>query len=284
MSAPVVIGPLNGDINYPAAFSHMESLSVRLSVWFGRTLSKIANKLIPGKLHAKVILVSNTRTANALPAGITGKVVHLVANAVDLKTWEVPPERAQKELNAPPRFCFLGRLVDFKMIDLLLKAFAPIAREFDAKLDIIGEGDQRPKLEAQAKQLGIAANVNFAGWMKYKEAAPIMAKSDAMVFPSLRECGGAVVMEAMAVGLPVIAADWGGPADYVGTDADGAGMLVKPDTRESFIAGLTAGMRKLAESPELRKQMSDSARQRAVDHFQWESRVDALLDVYRSLV
>ena len=283
LGVPVVIGPLNGDINYPPAFGHMESSVVRFSVWIGRGLGKLANTLIPGKRHARVILVSNERTANALPDGIEGKVVRLVANAVDLTTWEVP-DRTQRDPAAPPRFCFLGRLVDFKMIDLLLEAFAPIAKEFAAKLDIIGEGDQRPTLEALAKQLKIDGNVNFAGWMKYKESARLMAEADAMVFPSLRECGGAVVMEAMAVGLPVIAADWGGPADYVGTDAEGAGMLIKPDTRESFIAGLTAAMRRLAESPELRRQMSETARKRAVDQFQWNSRVDALLDVYRSVV
>lgn len=282
LGVPVVIGPLNGDINYPPAFAHMESSLVKFSVLLGRGLGKLANTLIPGKRHARVILVSNERTANALPAGIEGKVVRLVANAVDLTTWEVP-DRTQRDPSAPPRFCFLGRLVDFKMIDLLLEAFAPIAREFDARLDVIGEGDQRPKLEALTKQLGIETNVNFAGWMKYKEAAPLMAEADAMVFPSLRECGGAVVMEAMAVGLPVIAADWGGPADYVGTDAEGAGMLIKPDTRAGFVAGLTAAMRRLAESPALRRTMSETARRRAVEQFQWDSRVDTLMDVYRSV-
>ena len=120
--------------------------------------------------------------------------------------------------------------------------------------------------------------------MKYKDSAALMGQADAMVFPSLRECGGAVVMEAMAAGLPVIAADWGGPADYVGTDADGAGMLIKPDTREDFTRGLTAAMRKLAESPELRRRMSAAARHRAETQFQWDSRVDALLDVYRDVV
>ena len=277
VGVPVVIGPLNGDINYPAAFKHMESATVRLSVAFGRGLSAMANKLIPGKLHAKILLVSNERTARALPKGVQGKVVRLVANAVDLSTWAVAPAR---DPHAAPRFCFLGRLVDFKMIDILLEAFAPIAKEFNARLDIIGEGDQRPKLEALTAKLGIGANVNFAGWMKYKESAALMAMSDAMVFPSLREPGGAVVMEAMAVGLPVIAADWGGPADYVGTEAEGAGMLIPPDTRETFIAGLTAGMRKLAESPTLRREMSEKARQRAVDQFQWGTRVDALMKIY----
>ena len=278
---PTIIGPLNGDINYPPAFKHMESALVRWSVWFGRVGGQFANWIIPGKLRATAILVSNERTRRALPRGVRGKVIQLVANAVDLKTWDAAPAR---DPAAPPRFAFLGRLVDFKMIDILLEAFAPLAREFNAHLDVIGEGDQRSKLEQIARDLKITDHVNFAGWMKYKESATLMAKADAMVFPSLREPGGAVVMEAMAVGLPVIAADWGGPADYVGTDADGAGMLVKPDTRESFVNGLTAAMRKLAESPDLRRRMSENARDRAVKQFQWESRVDALLGVYAQLV
>ena len=281
--APVVMGPLNGDINYPPAFSHMESPLVRWSVAFGRVGGKVANALISGKKHAAAILVSNERTRRALP-DTHAKVIHLVANAVDLGTWDAPAKDEAAMQIAPPRFTFLGRLVDFKMIDLLLQAFAPLAQPFGAKLDIIGEGDQRPKLEKLAADLGIADHVHFAGWMKYKDAAGLMAQADAMVFPSLRECGGAVVMEAMATGLPVIAADWGGPADYVGTEADGAGMLVSPDTRDGFLRGLTAAMRRLAESPELRRQMSVAARRRAVEQFQWDTRVDALLKVYRDVL
>jgi glycosyltransferase involved in cell wall biosynthesis len=277
---PVVIGPLNGDINYPPAFSHMENAFVRWSVSFSRMGGRFANWMIPGKLKAAAILVSNERTRRALPKGLRGKVIDLVANAVDLKTWEGLAGERLREPNAPPRFAFLGRLVDFKMIDLLLESFVPLAKEFNAHLDIIGEGEDRPQLEDLANTLGIAANVNFAGWMMYKDSASLIAKADAMVFPSLRECGGAVVMEAMASGLPVIAADWGGPADYVGTETDGAGILVKPDTRDGFVNGLTTAMRKLAASSDLRRRMSECARQRAIDHFQWDSRVDALLGVY----
>ncbi|MGN6503961.1 MAG: glycosyltransferase family 4 protein [Tepidisphaeraceae bacterium] len=282
---PTIIGPLNGDINYPPAFADMENALVRWAVWFGRVGGQLANLLIPGKRKADVILVSNERTRRALPKGVRGQVISLVANAVDLKTWEGSAQTRQlRAPGTPPRFAFLGRLVDFKMIDLLLEAFAPLAREFNAHLDIIGEGDQRPRLEQIARDLNITANVNFAGWMKYKDSAALMSKADAMVFPSLREPGGAVVMEAMAVGLPVIAADWGGPADYVGTEDDGAGILVKPDTRAGFIGGLTAAMRRLAESPELCHRMSQRARERAVSHFQWDSRVDALLDLYRQVL
>ncbi len=98
VGAPVIIGPLNGNINYPPAFAHMESPVVKWSVRVSRFLSKIANRMEPGKLKADVILVSNPRTRDALPAGVRGRVVELVANAVDMSTWKPKPPRARRAL------------------------------------------------------------------------------------------------------------------------------------------------------------------------------------------
>jgi glycosyltransferase involved in cell wall biosynthesis len=281
----------------------MEGGLIKLSVKLSRAASTVLNRFVPGKLRAHTILVSNQRTRRALPAGVRGRVIELVANAVDMRTWRakgdgavrgagVSPAVIPKEADAgetpapratPARFAFLGRLVDFKMVDLLLEAFKPVSDKHGATLDIIGEGKERPALERIARDLGLADRVTFAGWMKPAESAARLANADVLVFPSLRECGGAVVMEAMAVGLPVIAADWGGPADYVGTREEGAGVLVKPTTRESFVRDLSAEMERLAASPELRERMSRRARERAVAVFDWEARVDRLMEVYREV-
>jgi glycosyltransferase involved in cell wall biosynthesis len=279
VGAPVVIGPLNGNINYPPAFSYMERGIKRYAIGFTRFISGALNWLIPGKRRAAAILVSNQRTHDALPKGVTGKVIHLTANAVDLSTWE---QRQPRVPGPRARFVFLGRLVDFKMVDLLLEAFAPLAKHHNAELEIIGEGEDRAKLEAQAKSLGIEKNVTFMGWMANKASAERLAMADALVFPSLRECGGAVVMEAMAVGLPVIAADWGGPADYVGDD--GAGVLVKPQTREQFVVDLRAEMKKLIDDPSRVTEMSRRALNRAQTQFQWQHRIDRLLEVYAQVL
>jgi glycosyltransferase involved in cell wall biosynthesis len=118
--------------------------------------------------------------------------------------------------------------------------------------------------------------------MSPEDSAARLGQADVLTFPSLRECGGAVVMEAMAVGLPVIAAGWGGPADYVGDD--GSGILVAPTTKETLVAGFTDAMSKLAASREARLEMSRRARQRAVTVFDWEARVDRLLEIYRDVV
>jgi glycosyltransferase involved in cell wall biosynthesis len=97
----------------------------------------------------------------------------------------------------------------------------------------------------------------------------------------LYECGGAVVLEGMAVGLPVIATNWGGPADYLN---ESCGILVDPATRESFIEGLANAMIKLAKDPELRLSMGRAARLRVEREFDWQRKVDKTLEIYEEAV
>jgi glycosyltransferase involved in cell wall biosynthesis len=95
--------------------------------------------------------------------------------------------------------------------------------------------------------------------------------------PSLFECGGAVVLEAMAMGLPVIATDWGGPADYLD---ESCGILVKPSSREALVDGFASAMQRLAQSPELRARLGDAGYKRAREHFDWEHKINQILKIY----
>jgi glycosyltransferase involved in cell wall biosynthesis len=101
-----------------------------------------------------------------------------------------------------------------------------------------------------------------------------------LVLPSLYECGGAVVLEAMAMAKPVIATAWGGPLDYL--DAS-CGILIEPDGREQIIAGFAAAMLRLAQSPELTSRMGAAGRQRLLERFAWRRKIDALCGIYCSL-
>jgi glycosyltransferase involved in cell wall biosynthesis len=102
-----------------------------------------------------------------------------------------------------------------------------------------------------------------------------------LVLPSLMECGGAVVLEAMAMGLPVIATAWGGPVDYID---DTCGILVEPGSRQAFVDNFAHALEQLARSPQARVEMGRAARARVVEHFDWEVKVDRVLALYRSVV
>jgi glycosyltransferase involved in cell wall biosynthesis len=240
----------------------------------------MVNRMMPGKLNAATVLVANDRTRQALPTGIRGKVVTLIDNCVDLATWK-PAERTQAAANEPARFVYLGRLVDWKAVDLLLEAFVSVAKATSATLDIIGDGELRGQLEAQAAQSGIADRVRFRGWKSQAECAAELRSATALVLPSLYECGGAVVLEAMASGLAVIATNWGGPADYVN---ESCGILVEPSSREAFLAGLASGMTRLAQDPALAVRMGEAGRERVVSHFDWQWKVDRTLEIYADAV
>ncbi len=271
LGAPVVMGPMNGGMAYPDAFRAMDSPITRNIVSTGRVASRAVNRAIRGKYEATTLIGANARTCEALPK-TRGRVVELVENGVDLTLW-APPESQGSTTGA--HFVFLGRLVDWKAVDIVVEALVQVP---EATLEIIGDGYMRPSLEAQVEELGLGSRVQFCGWLPQREAAARLQGADALVLPSLFECGGAVVLEAMATGLPCLATAWGGPADYLD---DSCGILVPPTSREGMVQGFAEGMRRLADSPELRATMGDRARKRVVEEFDWERKVDRMLSIYQ---
>jgi len=276
MGAPVVMGPLNGGMHYPPGFRAREGAAAKWFVGLGRVLSNVANRAVRGKLEAEVVLVANERSRGALPSGVKGKVITLVENGVDTSVWQARQPRAE---GGAVRFVYVGRLVDWKGVDLLLEAFA--GAEMDATLTIVGEGPQRKLLEELAGELKIEERVVFKGWLAQGECAAEMGRSDVFVLPSLWECGGAVVLEAMCVGLPVVATQWGGPVDYLD---ESCGILVEPAGEAEFVAGLTAAMERLAGDAGMRQRMGSAGREKVLRDYDWERKVDAMVTIYRELI
>ncbi len=275
LGAPLLAGPLNGGMEYPPVFRATESLLTRLVIPMGRALSDLVNTILPGKRRAALVLVANARTRAALPKGIQGRIVELPENAVDLTQWQAPAEPAPTPSST---FLFIGRLVDWKALDLALHALVLTPR---ARLEIIGDGPMLATWRALATSLGLADRVRFHGWLSQPECAVHLQSACALILPSLYECGGAVVLEAMAMARPVIATAWGGPADYL--DAT-CGILIPPTSRESVIADLAQAMSTLMTSPQLCASLGAAGRARLLAHFDWEKKVDTMLDLYRSVL
>jgi glycosyltransferase involved in cell wall biosynthesis len=204
-------------------------------------------------------------------------VQQIPENGVDLALWHPVPERPEADGLAGPHFVFLGRFVDWKALGLLIEAFARARRRTDARLDLIGDGPERERLERIIAQHGLDEWVNLTGWLSQSEAAERLRNADALLLPSLRECGGAVVLEAMACGLPVVATDWGGPSEYLD---DSCGILVPPTSPESLISGFEDAIVRLASSRALRRSLGESGREKVERLYDWEAKVDSILEVY----
>jgi len=278
IGAPLVVGPLNGNMDWPRSFNHYDSRLTRLGMSLARAAAVVFNFLFRGKQQAAAVLVANERTRRGLPPGLKGQVLHMTENGVDLQLWQ--RETSGRKDDGVTRFVYLGRIEAFKGVRHLLSAFARASKEAPMRLEIIGDGGDRAYIERMRAQLELGDRVRLVGWLVQEVAAARLAISDVLVMPSLRDCGGAVILEAMACSLPIVATAWGGPMDYVD---DSCGILVPPHDDESFVAGLAEAMVRLAKDKELRRRLGDGGRQRVLAEFDWERKVDRMLAVYAAV-
>lgn len=285
---PVVIGPMNGGLDYPPAFRKARGGLEQFLMSVGRANARWLNRLMPGKQRAAALIVANELTFRALPKGICGNVFRLVENGVDMQVWRGGSSPTVICTDSTPTFIFMGRLVDWKSVDLLLYAFAAARAKNPMRLWIVGDGLERTSLQTLADQLDIRSDdsqsvgsVSFAGWLSQADCAQLVRRAHCLVLPSVLECGGAVVLEAMAMGKPVIATAWGGPLDYLDKTC---GILVPPDSREELISGIAAAMVTLAADAGLREEMGRCGASKVARDFDWERKVDRMLEIYSSVL
>jgi glycosyltransferase involved in cell wall biosynthesis len=276
LGVPVIIGPMNGGMDYPEAFRNIESWLTRASISLGRSCANLVNRAIPGKKLASFVLVANQRTKLALPSCVRGFVVEIPENGVDLRIWPVQSKPLSN--GHPPRFLFMGRLVDWKRLDWAIEALASVP---GAYLDVIGDGPMRADWTRLAGTLNLNDRICFRGWMAQHECARYLQSATALLLPSIYECGGAVVLEAMATGIPVIAVAWGGPKDYLD---ESCGLLIPPIDAKAVINGFAAGMQTLIDKPQLRISLGAAARKKIEERFSWEEKVDRVVGIYRNAV
>ena len=275
--APVLIGPMNGAMTYPPAFAHEYSSGTNFFVGVARGMSGIANVIGTGKKMAARLLVANSRTS----AGVThlvqnaSQIETLVENGVDLGLWK----QSTLDRYETPTFVFVGRHIRLKAIDLLLEAFEKV--DGPATLKIFGDGPERASLEEHAKNIDSQEKkIEFLGFQPQSEIAVELSRSTALVLPSLRECGGAVVLEAFACGTPAIATDWGGPSDYI---TPGTGILVPPTTKSEFVDGLAGAMNQLAGNREKTLAMGKAARQLVEENYSWRAKAEKMSAIYKAV-
>jgi colanic acid/amylovoran biosynthesis glycosyltransferase len=184
---------------------------------------------------------------------------------------------------APNRLLAVGRLSQRKGFDYLIRA-ARILRDrgVDVIVEFVGDGEDRPMLQALAGQLGVADRVEFLGWQPFTGVREAMNQATILVHPSdgLGDGLPNVVREAMALGAPVVASDVAGIPDAL---RDGCGVLVPPKNP----AALAAAIEQLLRDPNQRRAIAQRARQRTeakYDLWQNGARLAALLTGTRRTV
>jgi glycosyltransferase involved in cell wall biosynthesis len=219
-------------------------------------------------------IVANSReTLGTLPARRTSAIVHAPVDALDVRTngWQ-----------GPLRVGMIGRLAPWKGQHVFLDAFAQAFGDGDATARVIGaalfgedEEEYGRALHGQIDSLGLTERVELTGFRA--DVAAELAQLDVLVHASVvPEPFGLVVAEGMAAGLPVVAADAGGPAEMI---EDGVTGLLY---RAGDAAALAEALRRLEADAPLRHKLGDAAREHA-RAFTPERAAEQLLEVFRSV-
>jgi len=182
----------------------------------------------------KVIAVSNSLADNI--KNKFGVDVLIIPNLVDTTNFEYREEKKDKKEDRTFTFVSTGNLIKCKRMDLLIEAFNKVFKgNCKIKLYIFGEGPERDRLKKMIKNLGLENQVFLMGLVDRKEIANRMSKSDCFVLASRRETFGVAYIEAMAMGLPVIATQCGGPEDFVTAEN---GIIIPVDDRDALANAL----------------------------------------------
>jgi len=123
--------------------------------------------------------------------------------------------------------------------------------------------------------------VTFCGPLPVVEVAAQMRAAHVFCLPSVRESGGAVLLEAMAAARPVIAIAYGGPAEVVD---DSVGRAIPPDGPEAVIEALTQSVRDVFAEPDAWRQRGEEGRRRAEQRYAWDTKIEQALRLYHHIL
>lgn len=274
LGIPFVVGPVGGAERAPWALRRHYSWRA----WCVDALRDAANcaaRWAPGVrgmfAAATLVLAKTPATLAWLPHTVRARALCACQLEIGIDPPRLPARGTPAE-RKPLRLVYVGRFLALKGMGLGLRALGVLARAGVAfELTLIGQGPEAACWRAIAKEEGIAGRVTWIPWMSQASLFHAYQEFDAMLFPSLRDTSGNVVLEALARGLPVVCLDLGGPACMV-TARCGVVVPAAGRPEATVVEGLAMALRGLAVDPLRRAKLSAGARARA-GAFTWAAQV-----------
>lgn len=223
----------------------------------------------PAMRHAPALAAYRSKCV-VIPYGIDAKRFQ-PTDAIEAQA-DVFRQRAGR-----PILLFVGRLVRYKGVDVLLDALTGL----DAETVIVGDGPHRAALEARVRERGLAERVRFTGEVTDDELVTWLHACAALVLPSItrQEAFGMVQLEAMLCGRPVVSTDVPTGVPWVNTHGR-TGLVVRAGDVES----LRKALAKLVADEPLRRRLGEGARTRVLERFTADRMCESVMALYRDLV
>lgn len=275
-SVPFVMGPINGGLPWPQGFRQAD----RQRSWIDRLRNLY--RFMPfskSTYQGAAAIIAGSSQTYAEFSVYRDKLFFVPENGVDRTLCSENPRRV--EPGAKLQLIFLGALVPYKACDLALRSAASLLRGGVAHFSVVGDGPERDRLQKLAGSLGIEQSVSFCGMLTHAEAMKLLRSADVMVYPSVREFGGAVVVEALAAGAVPCVADFGGPGDTVRADV---GFKVPLTNENEVVARLEKILTELAQNPGRLEQLQRNGMAYARECLTWDAKAEAVTKVLQWVV
>lgn len=274
LGVPFIVGPINGGVAWPKQY--MDRMKKE-----GEWLSKIRwlYKVLPGyrslRRDASALISGSYATQSELPNSTRGKQFYIPENAIDTQRF---PYDGRKTFHKPLRAIFIGRLVPYKGVDIAIDAMIDFLKSGELTFEIYGDGPEKAQIEQQIRDNNVHDSVNLVGFIDHKSLQESIQNAHILVFPSIREFGGGVILEAMALGIVPIVADYAGPGELV---KGRYGYKVPLDDRAGLVAGFRETIATILQEPDILIEKSKAARAEVEAKFTWPKKVEQLEQVYR---
>jgi glycosyltransferase involved in cell wall biosynthesis len=234
---------------------------VAATVW---TMERMIPRLYRG---VPFVSISESTRDDLIARGIPPEQIQVQHCGIRRPTIE-PGDHARRGA----RIAYIGRLERYKQIDVLLRAVAKLSERFpEARIDVIGRGSERARLEQVARAAGVAERTHFVGFVSDEERDHLLASARVCVCPSTKEGWGLTVIEANALGTPVVATDAPGLRDSV--EEGRTGFLVPDGDVDAFADRIGA----LLSDVELGRRMSGAALTWS-HRFDWDHAADQMAE------
>jgi glycosyltransferase involved in cell wall biosynthesis len=270
-STPFIIGPINGGLPWPQGFTQASNQKA----WFDnlRNFYRFLPFARSTYRRAAAIIAGSSQTYAEF-ATYRDKLFFVPENGLSPSLCSSATRSRAHEDKL--RLIFVGNLVPYKACDLALRAAAPFLRSDLAHFSVIGDGPERNRLEQLAKSLGIEKDVSFCGMLSHDEAMRQLRSADVLVFPSVREFGGGVVFEALAVGVVPLVADFGGPGDIIHSEI---GCKVSLTNEEDVVSQMEEALSELVHNRTLLDQLQQRGMSYAREYLTWEAKAQIVTRV-----
>lgn len=275
---PCIWGPIAGVEPYPWRLLRVQDIAHCAAEVHRNLINFLQTRrwaALGRRARASTIVLAATPEMEAVLTKWHVRVRLMPAIGVSCPSEVVPITRPA---GAPLRLLFSGRLLGWKGLDLALEAVGRLT--LPVILRVLGDGPYRSRAQRLAQRLGIANRVIFAGRVSFAEALAAYDEHDVLLFPSLHDSGGFVVIEAMAHGRPVICLDAGGPGLAL---TGGGGQKIAIGSRNEMIEGIAAAIRRYQEQPALIAEHQAAARRAAVKHYDWNRKGEMLNQLYQEI-